>query len=207
LDNQKKYSEFIKQNEDAVEKSINFYNNQIKEKIDENGFIGEEIFLELENSTKAHASRKFFENYSGKKCYTQKFENSLNEKLKNKRLELENYNQNQMRKLISSTENELEIVLSYYTENMTKTLNSFRGNEDLHSINENYKAETLTMFERSRHLKNPKLWSQYTNKLDLGIKKVFCNLSKSFEKKLNDLETFYIQTTDNAMKKYFLVIV
>jgi hypothetical protein len=205
-ENLNRKSDSKKQNKDAVEKSLSFYCEKIKSTIDENVFLIDEKFIELEEETKAQALKIFSDNCTGNKVYVQKFLNSLYSELEHKKTEFYNLNKNQMRKTIAKTEVDMKTALNYYTEKMKITLKSFRGNEDFYVINNIIKDKTFAIFEENRQLKDSNLWNHYSNKIDSDINKLFVDFNKSFEQKMENLEQFYCKTIDNAMNKNFLVL-
>jgi len=192
-------------NKEIVEKSLSFYSERIKAKIDENIFLIDENFNECEEQIKTQSLNMFFDDCTGNVVHVRKFENSLNSKIEHKKTELYNYNQHQMRKTITETELNMKNALNYYTENMKKTLNLFCGNEDFNEINDKLKEKTLKIFEKNKLFKHLNLWSQYLNKINSDIDKAFIDFNKSFNEKIRNLEQFYNQAIDDAMKKYFLV--
>ncbi len=185
---------------------MSFYFERIKSKINENVFLIDEKFIELEEVTKAQALKVFSDNCTGNKVYVQKFLESLNSKLEHIKTEVYNLNKNQMITTITKTEVNMKTALNYYTEEMKMTLNSFRGNEDFNAINTNIKAKTFAIFEENRQLKDSNLWNHYSNKIDSEINKLFVDFNQSFEEKMENLEQFYCETVDNAMNKNFLVL-
>jgi L-rhamnose isomerase len=185
---------------------LSFYFERIKSKINENVFLIDEKFIELEEVTKAQALKVFSDNCTGNKVYVQKFLESLNSKLEHIKTEVYNLNKNQMITTITKTEVNMKTALNYYTEEMKMTLNSFRGNEDFNAINTNIKAKTFAIFEENRQLKDSNLWNHYSNKIDSEINKLFVDFNQSFEEKMENLEQFYCETVDNAMNKNFLVL-
>ncbi len=185
---------------------MSFYCEKIKSTIDENIFLIDEKFIELEEETKAQALKIFSDNCTGNKVHVQKFLNLLNSELEHRKKEFYNLNKNQMRKTIAKYEVDMKTALNYYTEKMKMTLKSFHGNEDFNAINTNIKAKTFAIFEENGQLKDSNLWNHYSNKIDSDINKLFVDLNKSFEEKMENLELFYCETIDNAMNKNFLVL-
>ncbi len=185
---------------------MSFYCERIKSTINENVFLIDEKFIELEEETKAQALKIFSDNCTGNKVYVQKFLESLNSELEHRKTKFYNLNKIQMRKTIIKTEVDMKTALNYYTEKMKMTLNSFRGNEDFNAINTNIKAKTFVLIEENRQLKDSDLWNHYSNKIDSDINKLFVDFNKILEEKMKNLELFYCETIDNAMNKNFLVL-
>jgi hypothetical protein len=185
---------------------LSFYCERIKSTINENVFLIDEKFIELEEETKAQALKIFSDNCTGNKVYVQKFLESLNSELEHRKTKFYNLNKIQMRKTIIKTEVDMKTALNYYTEKMKMTLNSFRGNEDFNAINTNIKAKTFVLIEENRQLKDSDLWNHYSNKIDSDINKLFVDFNKILEEKMKNLELFYCETIDNAMNKNFLVL-
>jgi hypothetical protein len=204
-ENQNRKRSSAKQNEEAIEKSLNFYCQEIKAIIEENVFLIDEKFDESEKQSQAEALRIFSDNSTGNRTYKQKFLNKLNSELEHKRIEVLNFNKDQMRKTIYETELNMKKGLDYYTVKMENTLNSFCGNEDIQTINKNFKAKTYALVEANRLLKDSNQWSQYLNKLDSDIDKLFVNFLKNFERKLQNLEKFYCEVINKYLNTYLLV--